>query len=216
MNAIARPGTPAARRWMGTVFSSPWRVRAHGLERLPAEGGALLVANHMTMVDGPLVYTVVRRGLHMLVKKEMFSGVVGRLLLDAGQIPIDRTGNDRTALSTATEVLRRGDLVGMFPEGTRGGGMPAAVRGGAAFLAVGADVPVVPVAVLGTRRPGDRSRFAPPPGRRIDVVFGAPVRLADQEGLSGRERRQLASDELQALLAGHIEAACRLTGQRLP
>lgn len=216
MTEIARPGRPAAWQWVGRAVVGPLRVKVHGAERLPAAGPALVVANHLTLADGPIIYSHARRGMHVLVKREAFTGPLGVVLRASGQIPIDRSSADRTALDTALKVLERGDAVAIFPEGTRGGGLAAEVRSGAAWLAMQSGAPVVPVAVLGTRRSARESRTGPPPLRRIDVVFGAPVVIADEVTGTGRARRLAASELLRTTLADHILAAVDLTGQSLP
>jgi 1-acyl-sn-glycerol-3-phosphate acyltransferase len=183
---------------------------------MPATGGVLVVANHLTYLDGPMVYRVSPRDMHLLVQHEVFRGIVGWALRSSGQIPIDRSGNDREALNLALGVLRRGDVLGMVPEGTRGGGSAASVRSGAAWLALQAGVPILPVAVLGTRRRGDKKTIVPPLGRKVDIVFGEPIHLQKSPGQSGRELRLAASNQLQAVLAEHVRTALELTGQTLP
>ncbi|WGW13195.1 lysophospholipid acyltransferase family protein [Saxibacter everestensis] len=213
---LARAGAPHRWRLVGRILMSPWRRKVHLAEKLPAAGGVIVVANHLTYLDGPLVYRISPRPMHLLVRHDIFKGIVGWALKSSGQIPIDRASNDRNALGTALRVLRRGDVLGIFPEGTRGEGSASSVRSGAAWLALQAEVPIVPVAVLGTRRGGEPSRFLPPPGRKIDIVFGDPVYLEKPAGQSGRAARLAASKQLQAILANHVRQSLQLTGQTLP
>ncbi len=135
--------------WCGTI-------RVVGAERVPASGPVLLAANHLGVLDGPLMHAAAPRPSHLLVKEEMFRGILGFVLRTAGQLPVDRESG-RSGLESARAVLKRGGVVGIFPEGNRGRGDAANVRAGVGWLAVHADAPVVPVALLGTRRTGSRS-----------------------------------------------------------
>ncbi|HMO12281.1 MAG TPA: lysophospholipid acyltransferase family protein, partial [Actinotalea sp.] len=133
-------------------------------ENLPSTGAVVIAANHVSVIDGPLLHGVVPRDTHLLVKREAFRGVVGAILRGAGQIPVDRV-TGRSALEAALAVLRRGGAVGIFPEGGRGDGAVQSVRAGVAWLAVHGGAPVVPVAILGTRRTGEGIGHLPAPRR---------------------------------------------------
>lgn len=211
------PPLRAARRWhpIGTAMMAPWRARVHRGDLLPRDGGVLIIANHLSYLDGPMVYAHCPRYVHMIVKKEAFKSIAGYALLHSGQIPIDRAGSDRKALAAGLDVLRRGDVLGLFPEGTRGNGGGSAIRNGAAWLALQADVPIVPVAVLGTKLPGD-TKALPPFGRKIDIVYGEPLKIEAAPGQSGRALRESASRQLAAALSDGLSEAAELTGQRLP
>lgn len=211
------PSTTKAHRWhpIGTAMMAPWPTRVHRAERLPATGGALIIANHLSYLDGPMVYTHCPRNVHMIVKKEAFKSIFGYALLHSGQIPIDRAGSDRRALNAGLEVLRRGDVLGLFPEGTRAHGPGSAIRTGAAWLALQAKVPIVPVAVLGTKLPGDEKAL-PPFGRKVDIVYGEPLQLESASGRSGRDVREGVSRQLSTALSNVLGEAAELTGRELP
>lgn len=218
MTGVAAPGPAGPRwsRWVGRFLARVvWDTRVVGAERVPPTGPVILAANHIGVVDGPLVHGVVRRGTHLLVKQEMFHGVVGLVLRAAGQIPVDRL-NGRPALATALAVLRRGGAVGIFPEGNRGRGDAAEARAGVAWLAVTSGAPVVPVAVLGTRRTGESVHHVPRPRRRFVIEFGDPVDPTPPEGLRGRAAVTYAREVLQTALAEHVDAVSRRTGVALP
>jgi 1-acyl-sn-glycerol-3-phosphate acyltransferase len=186
-------------RWLGTwCFRPVLRVRVHHPDRIPANGAAVLVANHSAFVDGPLLFGLLGRRAVFLVKREMFRGPLGWLLPRIGQIPVRRGEPDRAALMAAVGVLRDGGLVGVFPEGTRGSGDVAAAQHGAAWLARSAGASVLPVVCRGTRRPdGARRRFRP----RVDVLVGEPLELPP-----GRDRAGLAAgtEAVRAALAGLV------------
>ncbi len=209
-------GGPRWSRWVGRFLGRVvWRTRVLGAERVPRTGPVLLASNHLGVVDGPLVHGVAPRATHILVKEEMFTGPLGLVLRAAGQIPVDRDGG-RPALAAALAVLRRGDAVGIFPEGNRGRGDASSARAGVAWLAVTSGAPVVPVAVLGTRRTGESVGHVPGPRRRLVVEFGEPIVLVRRDGVSGRAAVAEAADVLRVALAEHVLAVSARTGVPLP
>jgi 1-acyl-sn-glycerol-3-phosphate acyltransferase len=216
------PGTapsaagPRWSRWVGRFLGRVvWDTRVIGADRVPTTGPVILAANHTGVVDGPLVHGVAPRPTHVLVKEEMFSGPLGLVLRAAGQIPVDRDGG-RAALAAALTVLRRGDAVGIFPEGNRGRGDASNARAGVAWLAVTSGAPVVPVAVLGTRYTGEPVGHVPGPRRRLVVEFGEPVTLDRAPGTSGRAAVTHANEQLRVALADHVAAVSARTGVPLP
>jgi 1-acyl-sn-glycerol-3-phosphate acyltransferase len=202
-------------RWLAFAMTRMlWRVRTTGPTTRP--GAFLLAVNHVNVLDGPLVWAVHARPTHFLVKTEMFRGVFGWALRQVGQIPVDRSRPDRAALATAVHALRTGRVVGVFPEGARGRGDVSEVRTGIAWLALQAAAPVVPVAVLGTRRSGERAGRLPPLGRRLHVVIGEPFPVTRPEGVTGRAALAAAAEQVRARLADHVRAAVTGTGIDLP
>jgi 1-acyl-sn-glycerol-3-phosphate acyltransferase len=192
-----------------------WSTEVTGAQNVPATGPVILAANHTSVVDGPVVVGVVPRGVHMMVKEAAFAGPVGRVLHAAGHIPVDQVGG-RPALASALAVLRRGDVVGIFPEGNRGRGDAAVAFGGVAWLAVNAPAPVVPVAVLGTRRTGEGVGHIPGPRRRIAVEFGQPLHLERQSGMAGRQAIAHANEAIRTALSSLVADATTRTGLVLP
>lgn len=215
------PGPPtgaarAARPLVSWLARVTWRLQVHGYEQVPREGPVILAANHTGLLDGPLLYAVVRRPVHALVKQEMFAGVLGRALLAGGQIPIDRFGYDVGAIRNCLAVLRRGGVLAVFPEGTRGAGDFARTRPGAAYLALCTGAPIVPVASLGVRAPGQPTRGIPRPRSTIDVVFGAPIETTPIAWPRRRRVVRERADSLADSLRAHVRHACALTGRELP
>ncbi len=192
-----------------------WNTTVVGAENLPRTGPVVLAANHVSIIDGPLLHGVVPRGTHILVKKEMFRGPVGAILRAAGQIPVDRSSG-RSALEAALAVLRRGDAVGIFPEGNRGSGQVDSVRAGVAWLAVQSQAPVVPVAVLGTRRTGESLGHIPGPRRRLVVELGAPIQAPSGSGVSRREAVATTADLVAEAMARQVRDAAQRHGLPLP
>lgn len=192
-----------------------WATEVLGADHVPLTGPVIISANHTGLVDGPVIHGVVPRGTHILVKDEVFRGPVGTVLRAAGQIPVDRFGG-RPALAAGLGVLRRGGAVGIFPEGVRGRGDAAQAHAGVAWLAVTSGAPVVPTAVLGTRRTGEGVGRVPGPRRRLVVAFGPPVHLERVPGVSGRQAVADAHEVLRAVLADHVRATVARTGVALP
>lgn len=193
-----------------------WRLRVHGYEHVPRHGPVILASNHTGILDGPLLYAVVRRPVHALVKQEMFSGTLGSALRVAGQIPIDRFGYDPAAIKQCLAVLRRGDVLAIFPEGTRGAGDFARTRPGAAYLALCTGAPIVPVAGLGVRAAAQRTGTIPRPRSAIDLVFGPPIETAPVRWPRRRHVVRARADALATALRAHVRDACVLTGRELP
>ncbi|OIQ84446.1 1-acyl-sn-glycerol-3-phosphate acyltransferase [mine drainage metagenome] len=192
-----------------------WSTEVVGAEHVPVDGPVLLAANHTGVIDGPLLMAAAPRPSHVLVKAEAFRGPVGAVLRGAGQIPVDRDSG-RGALQAALGVLRRGGVVGVFPEGNRGRGDAAAARAGVAWLALRAHAPVVPVAVLGTRRTGEGVGHVPRLRRRCVVEFGQPIVLEPAAGMTGKVATEAANDAIRVALADLVASASARTGLTLP
>ncbi|MGP2442655.1 lysophospholipid acyltransferase family protein [Streptomyces sp. JW3] len=191
-----------------------FRPRVLGAWKVPAAGPVIFAVNHSHNIDGPMVMGVAPRPTHFLIKKEAFVGPLDPFLTGIGQVKVDRTGTDRTAITRALDVLSAGGALGIFPEGTRGEGDFAALRAGLAYFAVRGGAPVVPVAVLGSSgRPGRLIKALPPLRSRIDVVFGDPFDAGDGSGRRTRKALDEATERIQKQLTAHLETARRLTGR---
>ncbi|MFH8466910.1 lysophospholipid acyltransferase family protein [Streptomyces sp. NPDC017991] len=191
-----------------------WKPRVLGAWRVPATGPAILAVNHSHMIDGPMVMGVAPRPTHFLIKKEAFVGPLDPFLLAIGQVKVDRTIADRTAITRALGVLDDGGVLGIFPEGTRGEGDFASLRAGLSYFAVRSGAPIVPVAVLGsTERRGRLIKGLPPLRSRVDVVFGDPFEAGDGSGRRTRKALDEATVRIQKQLSAHLENARRLTGR---
>jgi 1-acyl-sn-glycerol-3-phosphate acyltransferase len=160
------------------------RLRADGAGRCPATGPALLVSNHLGLIDPLAIGAQLGRPVRILAKAEMFEWpVIGGLARACGVVPVHRGASDRAALRTLGDALARGECVLLMPEGTypKVPHPPAMLplKTGAAFLAVRSGAAVLPVAVTGTERVWSRARGWRPWHRpRVTVRFGEPYRPA--------------------------------------
>ncbi len=172
-----------------TPIFRPW---VRGGHHVPATGGAILASNHLSFSDSVFLPIVLRRRVTFLAKKEYFTGpgLKGRLqrvfFTGVGGVPVDRSGGEASlaALETGLRVLRRGQLLGLYPEGTRS---PDArlYRGktGVARLALDSRVPVIPVAMIGTDKVQPIGAKLPSI-RRVGIIIGRPLDFSRYEGLN--------------------------------
>lgn len=195
------------------LMNGLWRPRVLGAWRVPAAGPLILAGNHAHNIDGPMLIGTCPRPVHFLVKKEAFVGPLNPFLRSIGQLKVDRSATDRTAVTTALGVLDRGGVLGIFPEGTRGEGDFAELRSGLAYFAVRSGARVVPVAVLGSARASRVIPALPPLRSRIDVVFGDAFEAGDGSGRRTRAALDAATTRIQERLTAHLEYARRATGR---
>jgi 1-acyl-sn-glycerol-3-phosphate acyltransferase len=133
-------------------------------------GACVLAANHESMLDPLLLALAARQPLHFLAKVELWRWPPGAWLMDAlGGIPIRRDRRDLGSVAEAERLLRAGESVAIFPEGTVRGGLWTR---GAARLALATGAPLVPVRIVGTKRALSRGRIAFP---RLRIVVGEPI-----------------------------------------
>ena len=184
----------------------PWIV---GRRNVPAEGGAILASNHLSFVDSIFLPLMIDRPVSFLAKSDYFTGKglkgwATRIFMKAsGQLPIDRSGGkaSEASLNTGLQVLGRGDLLGIYPEGTRSpDGRLYRGRTGIARMALEAHVPVVPVVMV------DTDVMMPigtkiPRVVRIGIVIGEPLDFSRFEGMEGdRYILRSVTDEIMVAL----------------
>ncbi|WP_318204758.1 lysophospholipid acyltransferase family protein [Streptomyces sp. SCL15-4] len=200
---------------LGPLLRLVFRPRIEGLERVPASGPAIIAGNHLSFSDHFLMPAVLKRRITFLAKAEYFTGpgLKGRLTAfffrGAGQIPVDRSGKEagRAAIREGLGVLRRGELLGIYPEGTRShDGRLYKGKVGVAVMALTAGVPVVPCAMIGTFE-------AQPPGRvvprirPVTIRFGEPLDFSRYAGMEGEKA------VLRAVTDEIVHAILTLSGQ---
>ncbi|HEX6416921.1 MAG TPA: lysophospholipid acyltransferase family protein, partial [Acidimicrobiales bacterium] len=177
---------PVARAVLTPLFRAAWRIHARGVDNVPAAGPAILCPNHTAAIDSFLLPCVLPRRITFVGKAEYLDDWKTRHLFPAlGMIPIDRTGGDASAraLDAAARVLGRGELFGIYPEGTRSrDGRLHRGHTGPARLALRTGAPLVPVGIVGTRD-------IQPPGRAVPRLFRAcEIRLGRPIDVSSRRR----------------------------
>ncbi|MCU0306200.1 MAG: 1-acyl-sn-glycerol-3-phosphate acyltransferase [Thermoleophilia bacterium] len=199
------PETPRIRRWAwepSRVLMMPWlfgpmRFRVRGREHIPRRGGVLVVSNHVSQADPPLVgYATIPRRSYYMAKSELFRiRGLAWYIRALGAFPVVRGSPDRNSIRMARDLLARGECVIMFPEGTRTTsghlrpGFP-----GAGLLGLEPGITIVPAAIWGSQHP-----FGP-----VRVRFGPPVRVDDLgSGPRGR-RAQVVTDRMMAAIAALV------------
>lgn len=171
-----------------TVLSPLYRFEIIGAENFPAEGGILLCSNHIHALDPPVVGMTAPRTVHFMAKEELFKApILGPILPKVNAFPVKRGMSDREALRTALKILKNGDVVGLFPEGTRStDGVLKKGLSGAGFFALRGNADVMPCAIIGPYK-----AF-----RKVKVVYGEPIRMEPF-----RERKASVDEVTEAIMS---------------
>ncbi len=169
------------RRVVRPVSKRLWKFELVGFDRLPVVGPAILCPNHVSFLDSAFLMLHVPRNISFVGKAEYMDSWKTKYLFPLmGMIPIDRGGGDKSqaALDTAEAVLRRGELFGIFPEGTRSrDGMLHKGRTGAARLALKIGCPIFPVGIVGTREIQPPDAKVPTLGGSCTIKIGRPINV---------------------------------------
>jgi 1-acyl-sn-glycerol-3-phosphate acyltransferase len=179
---IARAGTSkwaylVIKALLTPLFRALFLMRVTGEENIPKSGPVVIAPNHKSFWDAFFITAVMRRRVFFMGKSELFQRRAGRLLLALGGFPVRRGASDAEAIETAMTILRRGDVLALFPEGTRVAdplslGTP---KKGAARIAIETGASIIPTAITGT----EKRRWPLP--RRVQIAFGEPIPV---EGLT--------------------------------
>ncbi|MFH8610799.1 lysophospholipid acyltransferase family protein [Streptomyces sp. NPDC018029] len=196
---------------LGPLLRLMFRPRIEGLEHVPDSGAAIVAGNHLSFSDHFLMPAIIKRRITFLAKAEYFTGpgIKGRLTAaffrSAGQIPVDRSGKEagQAAIREGLCVLRKGELLGIYPEGTRShDGRLYKGKVGVAAMALKAQVPVVPCAMIGTFE-------AQPPGqkvpnlKRVTIRFGEPLDFSRYVGMDNEKAvLRAVTDEIMYAILG--------------
>jgi 1-acyl-sn-glycerol-3-phosphate acyltransferase len=192
----------AAARTAGGVLRWWFDIRVQGTEHVPASGPVVLCMNHESLLDIPIAVVACPRPVTFMAKRELFRHRAGaRLFHELGGFSVDRAAFDLRAITIALDVVRRGEVLGMYPEGTRTPGTLLPFLPGAAWIALHAGAPLLPCAITGT----DASM---PPGSRIpkrvpvQVSFGRPI---PADPVDDPVKRRVEAGRLTAELRAAIE-----------
>lgn len=182
------------------LFDTLWRLKIIGQENIPERGGAIIASNHISFFDPPLIGSAIKREIHYLAKEELFRyPILGWIIKQVNVHPLRRGKQDIRAFKTALHLLQQGQMLLVFPEGTRSlTGELQKAKPGAAMLAVRAQVPIVPTFVWNTQQ---ARRF-----RQFVVIFGKPIFPPSE--ISKKEDYQIISE-------GIMEAIVRLKKEYL-
>jgi 1-acyl-sn-glycerol-3-phosphate acyltransferase len=195
----------------GPLLHLLWRPEITGLEHIPAEGGAILASNHLSIVDSIFLPFMVDRPVTFAAKSEYFTGtrpidrITSAYMRATNQLSVDRAqaraGQDM--LEAALGLLHEGALFGIYPEGTRSpDGRLYRGRTGIGWLALNSGLPVIPVAMSGTDRvlpPGHRV----PRVAKIRISVGKPLTFESYRDLPSpaRQRRAITDEVMQSIQA---------------
>jgi 1-acyl-sn-glycerol-3-phosphate acyltransferase len=176
------------------LTSALFAARAVGAENVPASGPLVVAANHRSYLDPPLLGTWFPRVLHYMAKRELFANpLIGAILRSVHAFPVERDRPDLGAIKYALEMLKRGECIGIFPEGRRNSDGAAKARGGAILIAATARCPIVPVGLVRTDLAVRRWR-----GARVEVRIGAPLIFQGTERKPTKVEIERWTDELSA------------------
>jgi 1-acyl-sn-glycerol-3-phosphate acyltransferase len=183
-----------ARGLLRLLFLLLFRLKSYGQENVPEEGPLVLCGNHRSLFDPPLLGTPLRRELFFMAKEELFRiPIFGSLISRVHAFPVKRGGVSKESIRLSIQLLKDGNAMCIFPEGTRknAGGVG---KKGAAMLALKSNAVVIPVAIIGNYKPF----------RRMAVYYGKPIDLSEYtQGTS--EQLEAATDkimnEIRAMVA---------------
>lgn len=193
------------------IFKTFFRLTVYGVENIPREGGAIIAPNHQSFLDIPIVGSALPRKMHTLGKKEFIEGKGSWFYKRMGGIPINRNSADLTGLKLAIDTLKQGNLLLMFPEGTRStNGRVGEIRKGAIFISYKALVPVIPTGIVGTEKALPKDARFPKPVH-IVITFGKPIKL--WELFNPREASFY--DKSAAYIRNEIEKCIEISRERL-
>jgi 1-acyl-sn-glycerol-3-phosphate acyltransferase len=182
------------RAWFG--------LRVRGAEHVPARGPALIVSNHQSILDPPVIGGAARRQIYFLAKAELFRiPMFGSLIRALHARPVRREGSDPGALRTAAQLLGEGKALLVFPEGTRSlNGRLGEGKPGVGMLAVTSGAPVVPAYVSGTLEALPKGS-AWPRRSQVSVSFGPALHFKPRNGAGRKERYREAAQEMMRGIA---------------
>ena len=152
-------------------------MRVTGRENVPKTGAAIIAPNHKSFWDAFFIAAVLRRNVRFMGKAELFEGRRGRLFIALGAFPVRRGSSDAEAIGTARTVLENGEVLALFPEGTRvrDPDVLGTPKRGAVRLALETGAPLIPTAMTGT----ERRRFHLP--RAVQISFGPPIEMSGRQ-----------------------------------
>lgn len=158
-----------ARNLLKFIYQLLFRLEAKNLHYVPVTGGVVLCSNHISLLDPPAIGVFIKRRISFMAKKELFDvPLLGSIIKKLGAFPVNRSGVGKETIKTAMKLLREGEMMGIFPEGTRNQG-GAAAKKGAAMIALKSGAAIIPVAVIGSYKLFGKTR----------IVYGPAIDMTD-------------------------------------
>ena len=198
------------------LFSSLWfRSRVFGADRIPASGGAMIVANHTSYLDPPLLGSLLPRRYRYLARATLGkSWIAQRALMGLGTIFVDRGAPSRASIESAIELAESGQLLVLFPEGTRSDdGRLLPFERGIELIARRASVPIVPVGIRGAHRALPRGGRFPRPAK-VTIHVGEPIPAKTLTSKGGLERLRETIATLADVELAPVESNAKLNEHR--
>lgn len=175
------------------LLSLVYRVKIEGKEHIPKKGKSIVSSNHFSVMDPVLIAAFLPRKINYMAKEELFSNKFFALILNKlGVFSVKRGGADIGAIKTALRTLNRGEIFGIFPEGTRSkSGEILEAKPGLAMIAIRAQSPIIPVAIIGNYKPFNK----------IKIIIGKPINLSSYYGkkFSTKEYQKLSQNILDTI-----------------
>lgn len=176
-----------AKNVVAIIFFPLYRIKIIGKDNVPKKGAVIICSNHISNLDPPVVGITSPRDIHFMAKGELFENrFLRKLLLGIQAFPVKRGLSDRNALRKGLEILKNGETLGLFPEGTRSkDGEIGKALAGAGFFALRSEAEIVPCLIIGPYKPF----------KRLTVIYGKPMNIKHY-----RENRTSAKDTAEAIM----------------
>jgi len=177
-----------------SILKPLYRIEVIGKENIPKDGAVLLCSNHIDNLDPPVLGITAPRRVRFMAKEELFKvPILGTIIRNLGAFPVKRGFADRDAIRTGLKILKDGEVLGLFPEGTRSKtGKLGKGLAGAGFFALRSPSIVIPCAIIGPYKPF----------RKVKVIYGKPVDFKShrENKISAEEATEIIMKEIQKLL----------------
>lgn len=187
-----------AKGLVGLYVKPVYRMNVIDKENVPKQGPVIICSNHISNWDPLVVGVTCPRNIYFMAKEELFSNKFIKILLKkVHAFPIKRGMKDRNALRTALDILKGGNTLGLFPEGTRSkNGEVGEGLSGVGFFALRSDAKVIPCAIIGTYKKG----------KRLKVVYGKPIEMQElrERKASAREVTDVIMEEIRQLRQANL------------